>query len=152
MLSNWYGFFSLKMSANAKKNWRTFFVTIFQVSADEGMGKWSKLVEFWTRKLFQIRACVISARKAKQLDATTMFTYSHANTPLGQTERAYYLSYFIRENRRSLKRLETCLSWEDFVKMPVTVCLQHFLASPNRPFSRWRYLTGTAKVLLFLLS
>jgi len=33
--------------------------------------------------------------EAKQLDATTMFTYSHANTPLGQSERAYYLSYFI---------------------------------------------------------
>ena len=26
---------------------------------------------------------------------TTMFTYSHANTPLGQSERVYYLSYFI---------------------------------------------------------
>ena len=26
---------------------------------------------------------------------TTMFRYSHANTPLGQSERAYYLSYFI---------------------------------------------------------
>ena len=24
-----------------------------------------------------------------------MFTYSHANTPLGQSERAYYLNYFI---------------------------------------------------------
>ena len=36
-----------------------------------------KLVEFWTWKLFQIRACVISARKAKHLDVTTMFTYSH---------------------------------------------------------------------------
>ena len=24
----------------------------------------------------------------------TMFTYSHANTPLGQSERAYHLSYF----------------------------------------------------------
>ena len=24
-----------------------------------------------------------------------MFTYSHANTPLGQSERAYYLGYFI---------------------------------------------------------
>ena len=38
---------------------------------------------------------MISAQKAKHLDATTMFTYSHANTPLGQSERAYYLSYFI---------------------------------------------------------
>ena len=37
---------------------------------------------------------VISARKAKHLDVTTMFTYSYANTPLGQSERAYYLSYF----------------------------------------------------------
>ena len=27
---------------------------------------------------------------------TTMFTYSHANTPLGQSERTYYLSYFIK--------------------------------------------------------
>ena len=43
----------------------------------------------------QICACLISARKTKQLDATTMFTYSHANTSLGQSERAYYLSYFI---------------------------------------------------------
>ena len=59
------------------------------------MGKKSKLVEFLTRKLFQIRACAISARKAKHLSATTMFTYSHANTPLAQSERAYYLSYFI---------------------------------------------------------
>ena len=39
---------------------------------------------------------MISARKAKHLDATTMFTYSHANTPLGQSERAYYLSHFIK--------------------------------------------------------
>ena len=37
------------------------FVKIFQVSADEGMGKLSKLVEFGTRKLFQIRARMISA-------------------------------------------------------------------------------------------
>ena len=28
----------------------------------------------------------MSARKAKHLDLTTMFTYSHANTPLGQSE------------------------------------------------------------------
>ena len=26
---------------------------------------------------------------------TTMFRYSHANTPPGQSERTYYLSYFI---------------------------------------------------------
>ena len=27
-----------------------------------------------------------------------MFTYSHANTPLGQSERAYCLSYFIKDD------------------------------------------------------
>ena len=53
------------------------------------------LSRFSTQNLFQIRAYVICARKAKHLDVTTMFTYSHANTPLGQSERAYYLSYFI---------------------------------------------------------
>ena len=36
------------------------FVKIFHVSADEGMGKYSKLVKFSTQKIFQIRACVIS--------------------------------------------------------------------------------------------
>ena len=34
-----YGFFSLKMSALAEKNWDSLFVKIFEVSADEGMGK-----------------------------------------------------------------------------------------------------------------
>ena len=34
----------------------------------------------------------------KSLRHTTMFTYSHANTPLGQSERANYLSYFIKVN------------------------------------------------------
>ena len=56
----------------------------------------SKLVEFSTQKRFQIGECVVSARKAKHLDVTTMFTYSLANTPLGQSERAYYLNYFIK--------------------------------------------------------
>ena len=41
-------------------------------------------------------ACIISTRKAKQLDTPTMFTYSDANTALGQPEHAYYLSYFIK--------------------------------------------------------
>ena len=59
--------------------------------------KSTNIAKFWTRKLFQISTCVISARKAKHLDATTMFTYSHAITPLGQLERAYYLSYFIND-------------------------------------------------------
>ena len=42
-------------------------------------------------------SCVISGRKARHLDVTTMFTYSNANTPLSQSERAHYLSYFISD-------------------------------------------------------
>ena len=37
-------------------------------------------------------------------ETTTMFTYSHANTPLGQSERAYYLSYFIKIDSFILNR------------------------------------------------
>ena len=59
--------------------------------------EWVNKVNFLSFELENF-ACVISARKAKQLDATTMFTYSHANTALGQSERAYYLSYFIIKN------------------------------------------------------
>ena len=40
---------------------------------------------------------MISMRKAKHIDVTFMFTYSHANTPLDQSERAYYVSYFIKQ-------------------------------------------------------
>ena len=45
------------------------FVKIFQVSSDEGMGK-CKFVELSTQKHLKIRACVISARRAKHLDST----------------------------------------------------------------------------------
>ena len=34
-----------------------------------------------------------------------MFTYSSANTPLGQSERAYYLSYFIKVNKIILEAM-----------------------------------------------
>jgi len=60
--------------------------------------KWVNKVDlsrFSTQNLFQICACVISARKAKHLNVTTMFTYSHANTPLAQSKCASYLRYFI---------------------------------------------------------
>ena len=71
------------------------FRKIFQVSADEGMG--INKVNVWSFQL-KICDCVTSARKAKHLDATIMFTYSHANTPIAQSERAYYLSYFVKAN------------------------------------------------------
>ena len=35
----------------------------------------------------------------RKREITTMVTYSHATTPLGQSERAYYLSYFINNNQ-----------------------------------------------------
>ena len=63
------------------------------------------LSSFELENFFKSRGYVISARKAKHLDATTMFTYSYANTPLGQSERAYYLSYFIKLNARSANKL-----------------------------------------------
>ena len=39
---------------------------------------------------------MIGDMACRTLRHTTMFTYSHANTPLGQSECAYYLSYFIK--------------------------------------------------------
>ena len=53
------------------------------------------LSSFQLKKLFQICAYVISARKVKGLDVTTTFVYSNANMPLGQLEPAYNLSYFL---------------------------------------------------------
>ena len=47
---------------------------------------------------------MISARKAKHLDATTMFTYPHANTPLDQSEHAYDFSYFIKHDTNTIGR------------------------------------------------
>ena len=41
-------FSRLKCQLKRKKYWYSLFVKIFQVSADEGMGILSKLVEFWT--------------------------------------------------------------------------------------------------------
>ena len=88
------GLFSLKILAQAKRNWHSMFLKIFQVLTDYEMVNKVNLSSFSTQNLFQIRACAISTRKAKHLDVKTMFTYSHANTPLGQSDRAYYLSYF----------------------------------------------------------
>ena len=42
-------------------------------------------------------------RGNRKRDVTTMVTYSHASTPLGLSERAYYLSYFIKANFRDMK-------------------------------------------------
>ena len=80
---------------------------------------------------------MISARKDKQLDATTMFTYSHANTPLGQSEREYYLSYFIKHAlfyRTSLNYLVLNLAVADIttaVFLSPKYIFSHFITHPE---------------------
>ena len=56
------------------------FVKIFQVSADEGMGKRSKLVEFSTQKRFQIRACLISGKSQESVSLSSYFWSFAAST------------------------------------------------------------------------
>ena len=71
---------------------------------------------------------MISARKAKQLDATTMFTYSHANTPLGQSERAYYLSYFSYNGLAFCHLISDAYTWNNFLILVLgTVLRKRFL-------------------------
>ena len=68
------------------------FVKIFQVSSDEGMGKESKvnLSSFQLKKHFKIRACVISARKAKHLDSAHVYILSCKGISRPIRARAYY--------------------------------------------------------------
>ena len=68
------------------------------------------LTKSCTRKRFQIRACVISAQ-TKHVDVTTMFTYSHANTPLGQSDRGYCPSYFTNISTLGPFRSEGNCNW-----------------------------------------
>ena len=49
----------------------------------------------WPIKTYFFENLVIGDVACTSLRHTTMFTYSHANTPLSQSDRAYYLSYFI---------------------------------------------------------
>ena len=46
------GFFSLKNASSSEENWQSMFLKIFLASADEEMGKWSKLVEVCNSKSF----------------------------------------------------------------------------------------------------
>ena len=50
------------------------------------MGKKSKLVEFWTQKLVQIRACVISTRKTNILTSKP-FLHTLMQTLLSANQR-----------------------------------------------------------------
>ena len=87
------------------------------------------LSSFELENFFKFGASVISARKAKQLDATTMFTYSHADTAFGQSERAYYLSYFIKRYRRGHAQFESmqALNFHAFLRN----CISYVLNSDD---------------------
>ena len=47
-----------------------------------------------------------------------MFTYSHANTPLGQSERADHLNYFIKLNINKRKYFKNSFIVAVFVVLP----------------------------------
>ena len=76
------------MPAQAKRNWRSMFLKIFQVLADYEMVNKVNLSSFSTQNLFQIRGWLMRAQQDVYL------TYSHANTPLGQSERAQKISFY----------------------------------------------------------
>ena len=73
---------------------------------------------------------------------TTMFTYSHASTPLGQSERAYYLSYFINDNTQG--------SWIRAAAWNECSCFENFPLSLLRPM--WSNLSLIRNENLDLLS
>ena len=61
---------------------------IFQVSSDEVVGKLSKFLSSFQLKNILKLVLVWSAREEQNILTPHMFTYSHANTSLGQSERA----------------------------------------------------------------
>ena len=84
-------------------------------------------------------------KQIKHLYPTTMFTYSHANTPLGQSERAYHFSYFIN----MLKNMFICLLFCEVSLAPVWVdryrkelCRDCCCLSPNEGLARGTRVKG----------
>ena len=65
---------------------------IFQVSSDEVVGKLSKFLSSFQLKNILKLVLVWSAREEQNILTPHMFTYSHANTSLGQSERARTIS------------------------------------------------------------
>ena len=61
---------------------------IFQVSSDEVVGKLSTFLSSFQLKNILKLVLVWSAREEQNILTPHMFTYSHANTSLGQSERA----------------------------------------------------------------
>ena len=82
----------------------------YNAGKDKNSFYWSKRIflEHWfdngisqlTNQTLYFENLVIGDVECTTLHHTTMFTYSHANTPLGQLECAYYLSYFIKKNNK----------------------------------------------------
>ena len=110
------------------------------------MRKWVNkvnLTSFSTQNLFQIRACT---RKARHLVVTT---HCHANTPLGQSERAYYISYFIRLNGVQFNQssaiseivITTAMIISSFkfvfLQFTSSLCLISFLSSVKMNSTNW---------------
>ena len=68
---------------------------------------------------------------------TTVFTYSHANTPLGQSERAYYLSYFINlYNARSLRHTRALSTYARNLRQQGFCSLRNLTKFHGEMFSR----------------
>ena len=62
-----------------------------------------------TQKRFKIRACVISAQRAKHLDSTHVYILSYKHIPRLIRARAYYLQLFINVVIRRAVVFRACL-------------------------------------------
>ena len=62
------------------------FSKIFQVLSDEGMVNKVNLSSFWLKNILKF-VHVWLAREERNILTPHMFTYSHASTSLGQSER-----------------------------------------------------------------
>ena len=76
----------------------------------------------------------LSMWRVYNLHHTSVFTYSHANTPLGQSERAYYLSYFIKHNN-------PVISWTVYIT-EILYC-EHLTDERSNIFGTNNFFTGT---------
>ena len=83
--------------------------------------------------------------KSKTSHVTIMFTYSHVNTPLSQSERAYYLIYYIKYNIDH----DTRAFIQHMIKY-ITVCGYYNQKSYNEAVAMM-HLKGSHKHLFTLL-
>ena len=89
---------STRSSSEAGKALWFFFLLFFFPRVQEGGNRQTSikiLGNFFTISL-TVEMFSNCAGRHRKRDVTTMFTYSHLNTPIDQWERAYYLKYFIK--------------------------------------------------------